>query len=68
MDWDNTENLYIEGDNLEALKLCRNLISGKVGMICIDPPTIRAMTLYMMMTLPPPKSDDDLAAGNVDGG
>lgn len=37
-DWDATENLYIEGDNLEALKLLRNTYAGKVKMIYIDPP------------------------------
>ena len=37
-DWDTTENLYIEGDNLEALKLLRNTYAGKVKMIYIDPP------------------------------
>lgn len=37
-DFDNTENLYIEGDNLEVLKLLRNTYMGKVKMIYIDPP------------------------------
>lgn len=37
-DFDNTENLYIEGDNLEVLKLLRNTYLGQVKMIYIDPP------------------------------
>ncbi len=38
VDFDNTENLYIEGDNLEVLKLLREDYLGKVKMIYIDPP------------------------------
>ena len=38
MDWDNTQNLYIEGDNLEVLKLLQKSYLGKVKMIYIDPP------------------------------
>lgn len=38
IDFDNTENLYIEGDNLEVLKLLREDYLGKVKMIYIDPP------------------------------
>lgn len=37
-DWQKTENLYIEGDNLEALKLLREAYLGQVKMIYIDPP------------------------------
>ena len=37
-DWDNTENLYIEGDNLEVLKLLQKSYYGKVKMIYIEPP------------------------------
>ncbi|SDP64354.1 site-specific DNA-methyltransferase [Selenomonas ruminantium] len=37
-DWDTTENLYIEGDNLEVLKLLQKSYYGKVKMIYIDPP------------------------------
>lgn len=38
VDWDNTPNLYIEGDNLEVLKLLQKSYLGKVKMIYIDPP------------------------------
>lgn len=36
--WDTTENLYIEGDNLEVLKLLQKTYQGKIKMIYIDPP------------------------------
>lgn len=38
VNWDSTENLYIEGDNLEVLKLLQKSYFGKVKMIYIDPP------------------------------
>ena len=38
VDWDTTRNLYIEGDNLEVLKLLQKSYMGKVKMIYIDPP------------------------------
>ncbi|CUM89510.1 putative methyltransferase [Anaerobutyricum hallii] len=38
VNWDNTENLYIEGDNLEVLKLLQESYLNKVKMIYIDPP------------------------------
>ncbi|MBQ2620102.1 MAG: site-specific DNA-methyltransferase, partial [Thermoguttaceae bacterium] len=38
VDWDNTQNLYIEGDNLDALKLLQEEYLNKVKMIYIDPP------------------------------
>ena len=38
LDWDTTQNLYIEGDNLEVLKLLQKSYAGKVKMIYIDPP------------------------------
>lgn len=37
-DWDTTENLYIEGDNLEVLKLLQKSYHGRIKMIYIDPP------------------------------
>ena len=37
-DWDSTQNLYIEGDNLEVLKLLQKSYYGKIKMIYIDPP------------------------------
>lgn len=38
LEWDTTQNLVIEGDNLEALKLLQRAYAGKVKMIYIDPP------------------------------
>lgn len=38
LDWDTTQNLYIEGDNLEVLKLLQKSYAGKIKMIYIDPP------------------------------
>lgn len=38
VDWENTQNLYIEGDNLEVLKLLQKSYAGKIKMIYIDPP------------------------------
>lgn len=37
-DWDNTQNVFIEGDNLEVLKILQNHYYGKIKMIYIDPP------------------------------
>lgn len=38
VDWDNSKNLFIEGDNLEVLKLLQKSYSGKIKLIYIDPP------------------------------
>ena len=38
VDWDTTQNVYIEGDNLDALKVMRETYAGKVKLIYIDPP------------------------------
>ncbi len=38
VEWENTQNIYVEGDNLEALKLLQESYLGKVKMIYIDPP------------------------------
>lgn len=38
VNWDETENLYIEGDNLEVLKLLQHSYHGRVDLIFIDPP------------------------------
>lgn len=51
VDWDNTQNLYIEGDNLEVLKLLQKSYLGKVKMIYLIRLTIRVMTLFIMMIL-----------------
>lgn len=41
VDWDTTQNLMIEGDNLEVLKLLQKSYAGKVKLIYIDPPIIQ---------------------------
>ena len=51
VDFDNTQNLYIEGDNLDVLKVLRETYLGKVKMIYIDPHTTLEMTLFIMMIL-----------------
>lgn len=52
LNWDTTENLYIEGDNLRVLKLLQKSYLGKVKMIYIDPPyNTQAMTSSTTMTL-----------------
>lgn len=51
-DWDTTENLYIEGDNLDALKILKETYAGKVKLIYIDPHTIRATTSSTTTTSP----------------
>lgn len=52
VNWDNTENLYIEGDNLEVLKLLQESYLGKIKMIYIDPLTIQeAIVLFIQMIL-----------------
>jgi adenine-specific DNA-methyltransferase len=38
VDWDTTQNMFIEGDNLEALKVLHKAYYGKIKMIYIDPP------------------------------
>jgi adenine-specific DNA-methyltransferase len=66
VDWDNTENLYIEGDNLEALKLLQKSYLGKVKMIYIDPPYNTGNDFVYDDDFATSQRDDDLAAGNVD--
>lgn len=53
-DWDTTQNLYIEGDNLDALKILRKNYAGKIKMIYIDPPYNTGNDFIY---------DDDFAAG-----
>ncbi len=50
VDWDTTQNLMIEGDNLEVLKLLQKSYAGKVKLIYIDPPTTPARTSFILTT------------------
>lgn len=66
MDWDNTQNLYIEGDNLEVLKLLQKSYMGKVKMIYIDPPYNTGNDFVYDDDFALSQDDYDLFAGNVD--
>jgi adenine-specific DNA-methyltransferase len=50
VDWDTTQNLMIEGDNLEVLKLLQKSYAGKVKLIYIAHRIIRARTLFILTT------------------
>lgn len=66
MDWDNTQNLYIEGDNLEVLKLLQKSYLGKVKMIYIDPPYNTGNDFVYHDDFARSQAEEDLFAGNVD--
>lgn len=66
VDWDTTKNLYIEGDNLEVLKLLQNSYMGKVKMIYIDPPYNTGNDFIYHDDFTQDRSEYDLDAGNVD--
>ena len=66
VDWDNTENLYIEGDNLEVLKLLQKSYLGKVKMIYIDPPYNTGNDFIYNDDFKKSNFDENLANGNVD--
>lgn len=65
VDWDNTKNLYIEGDNLEVLKLLQNSYMGKVKMIYIDPPYNTGNDFVYKDDFHQTKQDYDLFSGDV---
>ena len=65
VDWENTKNLYIEGDNLEVLKLLQNSYMGKVKMIYIDPPYNTGNDFVYQDDFHQTKQDYDLFAGDV---
>ena len=66
VDWDNTENLYIEGDNLEVLKLLQKSYLGKIKMIYIDPPYNTGNDFVYRDAFDRSSFEEDYAAGNVD--
>lgn len=66
VDWDNTQNLYIEGDNLEVLKLLQKSYLGKVKMIYIDPPYNTGKDFVYHDDSSRSQKEEDLAAGNID--
>lgn len=65
-DWDNTKNIYIEGDNLEVLKLLQRSYLGKVKMIYIDPPYNTGNDFVYHDDYARTAAEEDLEAGNVD--
>ncbi len=66
VDWENTKNLYIEGDNLEVLKLLQNSYMGKVKMIYIDPPYNTGNDFVYDDDFHQSKEEYELFAGDVD--
>ncbi|MCH5235887.1 MAG: site-specific DNA-methyltransferase [Muribaculaceae bacterium] len=65
-DWDNTKNLYIEGDNLEVLKLLQKSYMGKVKMIYIDPPYNTGKDFVYNDDYACSTYEQDEAEGNID--
>lgn len=61
-----TDNLYIEGDNLDALKLLQNSYYEKVKMIYIDPPYNRGSDLIYKDNYRRSKKDEDIMSENLD--
>lgn len=66
VDWDNTQNLYIEGDNLEVLKLLQKSYLGKVKMIYIDPPYNTGNDFVYHDDFAQSQAEYDEASGAVD--
>ena len=66
VDWENKQNLYIEGDNLEVLKLLQKSYLGKVKMIYIDPPYNTGNDFVYHDDSSRSQEEEDLAAGNID--
>ena len=66
VNWDTTGNLYIEGDNLDALKLLRNTYAGKVKMIYIDPPYNTGHDFIYDDDFAQTKADYDAGSGDYD--
>ncbi len=66
VDWENTQNLYIEGDNLDVLKLLQKSYLGKVKMIYIDPPYNTGKDFVYLDDFAMSKDGYDRVAGNID--
>lgn len=66
VDWDTTENLYIEGDNLRVLKLLQKSYLGKVKMIYIDPPYNTGNDFVYHDDFARSTTAEELASGNID--
>lgn len=66
VNWDTTQNLYIEGDNLEVLKLLQKSYMGKIKMIYIDPPYNTGKDFIYRDNTAVSSEENDAAEGNVD--
>jgi len=66
VDWDTTENLYIEGDNLQVLKLLQQAYMGKVKMIYIDPPYNTGNDFVYEDDFARTQAAEDLSSGDID--
>lgn len=66
VDWDTTQNIYIEGDNLEVLKLLQKSYMGKIKMIYIDPPYNTGSDFVYKDNFAATAADHDRAEGNTD--
>lgn len=66
VDWENTKNIYIEGDNLDALKLLQKSYLGKVKMIYIDPPYNTGNDFVYHDDFKQSREEYEEEAGNVD--
>lgn len=66
VDWDTTQNLYIEGDNLEVLKLLQKSYMGRVKMIYIDPPYNTGNDFVYNDDFAATAAEHDRAEGNTD--
>lgn len=66
VDWDTTENLYIEGDNLQVLKLLQQGYMGKVKMIYIDPPYNTGNDFVYEDDFARTQAAEDLDSGDID--
>jgi adenine specific DNA methylase mod len=64
--WDTTENLYIEGDNLQVLKLLQQGYMGKVKMIYIDPPYNTGNDFVYEDDFARTQAAEDLDSGDID--
>jgi len=66
VDWDNTQNLYIEGDNLEILKMLQESYLNKVKMIFIDPPYNTGRDFIYMDNFNQPTEEYLAESGQID--
>lgn len=66
VDFENSENLFITGDNLESLKLLQESYLGKIDMIYLDPPYNTGKDFVYHDNFKQSKQDTDLAEGNTD--